>query len=176
MACAEIALPRPAGGARTIAVAPVVAAPPPQPLFAASIFGAGSEFAPGRMLMWRCTDQRGCVLELSELSLVHDPRGAALAIVFPSPLMGAVAMGSDPEPTALRPTLLFLLTADGAAHTVALPSPASLQQLGASGEDSVLADGLPAVRSVDVTAALQRLDRRGPRCDQRSHTPKNKLK
>ena len=148
--------------ARTVALAPAVASPP-SPLFAPSRFGAGCELsafgAADRSLLWRCSDAAGCVLELQELSLTSDLRGAALSLVFPAALLGSVSLCLDPEPGARRPLLLFCLTADGAAHVVALPSPASLQQGGRAADESILADGLPAFRSVDVNEVLARLVR-----------------
>lgn len=122
-------------------------------------FGGGRELTGAqagetRVLRWSCTEASGCVLDLAEVSLSAELKGASVSLVFPAPLSPDVCVVDGPGGNA-RGLRIFAVTADGVLHRINLPQPEAH-----SGHSSVLADlSFEHVASVDVNSELRRLDR-----------------
>jgi hypothetical protein len=146
-------------GHRTLSVVRAAGSDPLASWFSPARFGGGRALAssqPGetRLLRWSCSDSAGCVLDVNEISLNADLKGASVTFLFPAPLSSSVCV-VDSEAKEFQGLLLFALTADGVVHRVRL-----LQTRSCGPHDSVLSElSLKDVVSLDVTAELRRLDR-----------------
>lgn len=159
-AFAEVPLLQNRSAHRTVVVSRT-ASDAPGSWFQAGRFGGGRELTcaqPGetRLLRWSCSDPAGCVLDLAEVSLNAELKGASVSFAFSAPISPDVCVVND-APEDAQELLVFALTADGVLHRIRLPQPAPDSR---SGPTSVLADvTFDDVTSVDVNSELRRLDR-----------------